>query len=168
MLDQLQEDLVFELLGSRLTQRNHVFYQPEDVVQLRLFPDPYDDLEHLQCLILVKVVHEGEGLIQRPILSHEHVLVVLTETDKSSPFAKHPLEKLVSVEVNDLVEQVRRSVADLEVAVLTVGREKLLLIPCHLQLVLFGKDALQLVEPAALFEDVYLEGMREEDVGAVG
>jgi hypothetical protein len=155
-------------LGSRLAQGNHVFYQPEDIVQLRLFSYSHDDLEHLQCLILVKVVHEGEGLIQRPILSHEHVLVVLTETDKSSPFAKHPLEKIISVEVNDPIQQVRRGVADLEVAVLTVGREKLLLISCHFQFVLFGKDALQFVKPAALFEDVYLEGMREEDVGAVG
>lgn len=58
--------------------------------------------------------------------------------------------------MNDLVEQFRRGIADLEVAVLTVGREKFLLISCHLQFVLFGKDALQFVEPAALFEDVYL------------
>ena len=152
----MEEDFVFEFLGGRLAKRNHILYQPEDVIQFRLFPDAHDDLEHLQCLILIEVVHESQCLSKRTILRHQHVLVVLAQTDKSSPFAKHSLEEIVSVKVDYLIEQVRRSVTDLENAVLTVGREELFLISCYLQLVLFGKDALQFVEPGALFEDVYL------------
>jgi hypothetical protein len=120
LLHQLQENLILQLLRGRLTKGNHIFNESEDVVQLGLLANPHNDLKHLQRLIFIEIVHKSKRLVERAILRHQHVLVVLAKTDESGSLSKHPLEEIISIEVDDLIQQFLRSILNQEAAVLTI------------------------------------------------
>ena len=120
LLDQLEEDLVFQLLTGGLTQGYHVFNQSEDIVELGLLANADQHLEHLQSSFLVLLIHQGESFGQRSVLCDQHLGVIFAHAEERGTLSEHFFEECLSVEVDDVVLVLLRGVLDLEDTVLTV------------------------------------------------
>lgn len=67
LLHQLQKDFIFELLCCWLAKRYHIFNETEDIVQLCLLSNPYNNFEDLQSLVFVEIIHKGQSFVQGTI-----------------------------------------------------------------------------------------------------
>lgn len=136
LLDELKENFILQLLRSRLAESDHILDQPKHIVQLGLLPDPNDDLEDLERLVLIDLAHEGDALVQSAILRHQDILIVLGDADEVGSLPEDPLEELIHIEVDNFVEQVNWSLFNHEIAIFAVRREELLFVASDLQLIL--------------------------------